>query len=184
MSRMPELTFRQRAFVLELHLDPKKNATHAALKVGCPKKSAHVTASKWLKKDKVKAYMDALGSKQEKRFEMKADEVLRELHGIVTVDPIEAYDDDGTLKPLKNIPARVRKAMSGIEVDEIFEGSGNDREKVGETKKVKFWNKVESAKLLGQNLKLWMDKIGDEREISVEAALDMVAKKIAFRVKG
>lgn len=57
-------------------------------------------------------------------------------------DIAEAYDQNGSLLPIKSIPIETRAAIVGVEVDDIFEGYGEDRSKVGETVKVKFADKL------------------------------------------
>ena len=60
--------------------------------------------------------------------------------------------------PIKDIPKAVRKAISGVEVEELFEGKGEDRVHVGTLRKVKFWDKVKSWELLGKHLKLFVER--------------------------
>jgi len=55
MTHKDGLTERQRRFVEAFMGRCQGNATEAARVAGCPKRSAHVTASRWLKNAKVKA---------------------------------------------------------------------------------------------------------------------------------
>lgn len=85
--------------------------------------------------------------------------VLKGLLEIAQVDIGEAFDNNGELKPIHQIPITIRRAISGIEVDELFEGRGPAREKIGLTKKVKFWDKTKSWELLGKHLQMFSERI-------------------------
>jgi phage terminase small subunit len=56
---MPKkLSHRQRQFALAYAADPQHNGPKAALAAGCPKSSAHVMASRWLKKTEVQQLVE------------------------------------------------------------------------------------------------------------------------------
>ena len=165
----------QLRFVLEYLVD--QNATQAAQRAGYSKKTAYSQGQRLLKHDEVKKYLAKATKEQHDRLNLKADDILRALYEIVSVDVIDLFDEDGAMKKLKDIPAAARKAISSIEVDEIWEYEGEERVKIGETKKIKFWNKVQSAELLGKNLKLFIDRLEIDRKISIEEALELVKPK-------
>lgn len=126
--------------------------------------SAATEASKLLKIPKIQQKIETLLRKQIAATGIKGELVLKELWRILNVDIKEAFEENGALKSINDIPEDVRRAISGIEVDEIWEmeGEGRNRRKVqiGITKKVKFWSKTDAAQLLGKNLKLWVEKFG------------------------
>jgi hypothetical protein len=47
--------------------------------------------------------------------------VLAELVDIAFADLAEAFDEEGKLLPIQQMPARVRRAISGIDVEELSE---------------------------------------------------------------
>lgn len=164
---------KQRSFVIEYLKD--KNATQAAIRAGYSAKTAQQISSELLLKPVIsKAISDVIGSQAEKA-EIDGIIVLRELYRILTVDIAGAFEENGALKPIQDIPEDIRRAISSVEVDEIWEQEGNRKVEVGETKKVKFWSKTEAAQLLGKNLKLWADKAGVNIFINgdVEMVLDI-----------
>ncbi len=57
--------------------------------------------------------------------------------------------------------------MKSFEVEELFEGTGQDKFRVGRTVKVTLWPKDKGLELLGRNQKLFVDKV----EHSVDAPL-------------
>lgn len=153
------LTEKEEKFCLKLFEHGEK--FQAVLDAGYKQtpKAAAVTATRLLKKAKIQARLKELRSKQEKRTEVTADRILLELYRIATVDVGQAFTDEGMLKPLKDIPEDVRRAIAGIEVDEIFEGRGDERTQVGWTKKVKFWDKPRALELLGKHLALFIEQM-------------------------
>lgn len=97
------------------------------------------------------AYEAALGH----RVEWMRSRILGELKSIGLVDIAQAYDDNGKLKDPAQMPIELRRAISGIDTVEEFEGRGESRESIGYTKKVKFWDKLRALELLGENLAMF-----------------------------
>ncbi len=92
------------------------------------------------------------------REEWYIQSVLNELKKISTIDIRRAFDDNGFLLPIKKIPKDLANAISSIENEELFEGTGKDRAKIGTLKKIKFWDKMKSLELLGKNLKMFLER--------------------------
>ena len=61
----------------------------------------------------------------------------------------------------------VQRAISAIEVEEIFEGRGEERRKVGEVRKVKFWDKTRALELLGRHVGLIRDRSEENKPPAV-----------------
>lgn len=155
-----KLNPKQERFCLEYIVD--LNATQAAIRSGYSVKSAKAIGSEHLTKPDIQARIEELKGAREKRTEITADTVLQELLLLAKVDLSRAYGDDGKLLPIKQIPEDVRRAIAGIEVFEEYEGHGKDKEYVGDTVKVKFWDKTRSLEMLGRHLKLFTDVIKHE----------------------
>ena len=150
-----DLTPKQQRFVAEYLVD--LNGKQAAIRAGCSPKSAEVTASKWLIIPKVRAAVDARKAKRAAKVEVKADDVLRELQTFGHFDPKGLYDDKGAWLPVPQMPEHVRRAIAGIEIEEIYDADGTLR---GYTKKVKFWPKHRGLEMLGKHVKLFGDEAG------------------------
>lgn len=148
-----------------------KNATKAAKRAGYSAKTANQQGSRLLANVGVKKAIDKALASQLERVEVKADDILRELLRILRTDIGAAFDKDGALLPLADMPLDLRRAVSSIETDELFEGFGEEREQVGVTRKLKFWDKTRAAELLGKHLKLWTDKIEHSGEVNFADAL-------------
>jgi len=100
--------------------------------------------------------------------EWAVQRVLQEIRSLAFVDIRKLYDSNGQLKAPHEIPADVARAVAGIEVDELFEGSGKERSQVGWTKKVKFYDKVRALELLGKNLKLFTERMEHFGKVTLE----------------
>ncbi len=87
--------------------------------------------------------------------------------GEAAVVPCEFFEDDGTLKPLSEIPIDVRKALASLETEGIFLGSGADREKVGQTRKLKFPDRLKTLELIGRHLGMFVDRVEVEAQFDV-----------------
>lgn len=157
MNVAAKLNAKQAMFVKEYLVD--LNATQAAIRAGYSPKTAASQASDLLRNPKVSAAVQQGVAERQQRVEVKADTVLRELLRIATVDLGAAYDDQGNLLPVKEMPEDVRRAISGIKVFEEFDGFGQDRVKVGEVREVKFWDKPRSLELLGKHLRLFVEQV-------------------------
>lgn len=159
---------KRETFVREYLVD--LNATQAAIRAGYSARSAGAAGGRLLQDDKILAAINEAKVQRAARVEVTADHVLRELLKIASVDLAVLYDDNGNLKDIHSIPEDARKAIAGIEVDEIWEGRGEEREQTGVTRKVKLWDKPRALELLGKHLKLFtevhehhgLDKLADE----------------------
>lgn len=151
-----QITPRQARFVQEYLLDV--NGTQAAIRAGYSAKSADRIAIELLRNPEVAREISERQARREQRTEIKADTVLAELLRLARVDLAQAFNENGDLKPIHEIPEDVRRAIAGVEIEALFEGRGRDREQVGFVKKVRFWDKNRSLELLGKHLALFIDR--------------------------
>jgi len=160
-----KLTAKQKSFVLEYLID--KNATQAMIRAGYSKNCAAINGCRLLTYANIQQEITHQIELQEKRTLVKADEVINELKKIAFLDIRGAFTEQGMLRDLSDIPEDVAHAIGGIEVNELYEGSGGEREKIGYTKKIKLSDKVRSLELLGKHLKLFTERVehsGDKND--------------------
>jgi phage terminase small subunit len=162
---MAQLTPRQARFVQEYLTD--LNATAACVRAGYSAKTAYANSSQLLAKPQVRDAVEAAMAKRAERLEVKADDVLRELLRIARCDVGQAFRPDGTLLPLHEMPEDVRRAISGFEVEELYEGADGEKFSLGKVKKVKFWDKTRGLELLGKHLRLFTDKVEHSGSVTV-----------------
>lgn len=167
---------RRRLFVHEYLKD--LNGKQAAIRAGFAPASAEVTASQLLSNPKVRSAVDMALAARELRVQAKSDDVLRELMRMASVDVGEAFDSKGRLLPLHRMSEDVRRAISSIEVEELYEGRGEERVKIGVLRKVKFWDKKGALELLGKHLRMFAERTpdapGDETPYDVDTAMKII----------
>ena len=166
------LTPKQQLFVMEYLVD--LNATRAARAAGYSERTAESQGSRLLSNVKVAAAIQEAMDKRAAEVGLTSKRVLEEVQHAAFLDPIELFADDGRLLPLRDMPERARRAISGIEVEEIYEGRGEDRHLVGYLKKIKLVSKEGTLTLAGRHLKLWKD-VGSE-----DNPLAMVPMEVCF----
>lgn len=77
----------------------------------------------------------------------KLKKLLDEAEKIAFADISKTVGQGGAFLPLAEMPDDVRGAVAGIEVFEEFEGEGAERVKIGETVKLKLWEKTKAIEL-------------------------------------
>lgn len=164
---MTKLTDKQELFCKEYIID--LNATQAALRAGYSESSAKEIGCENLTKPNIQDRITELKSEREERLKVDADYVLRRLVDIDEMDVIDILNEHGGVKPISEWPKVWRQFISGFDISELFEGSGDEREQVGLIKKIKWPDKVKNLELLGKhvNVQAWKEKI------EVEAAESM-----------
>jgi phage terminase small subunit len=172
-----ELTEKKKRFVAEYLVD--RNQTQAAIRAGYSPKTANEQASRLMTQKAVKAAIRAGSKAQEKRTRITADRVLRELAHIAFLDIRRAYEENGSLKNIHAMPATVARAIAAVETDDLFEGSGQDRFHIGQTKKLKLNDKVRALELLGKYFKMFTDKIEVEDSSGLGALLKEARERVA-----
>lgn len=169
------LTYKQKAFALEYRKD--HNGTQAAIRAGYSHRGADVTAVRLLADARIKALIGEADTKALEKVQSAGDRVLTELATFAYSDVAEAFHDDGTLKHPKDMPEGLRRAIKSFEVEELFDGAGQDKFKVGRTVKVTLWPKDKGLELLGRNQRLFVDKV----EVSADQSL---AELLAAAMRG
>jgi phage terminase small subunit len=173
---------KQNRFVAEYLKD--LNGTQAAIRAGYAPSGADVQATRLLANVSVRRAIDEALARRASRVEVKSDDILRELMRLAMVDVGEAFDDEGRLKPLKDMPVDVRRAIAGIEVHESplkmrreMDDGHIIEEPMGRAVKVRFWDKTKGLELLGKHLKLFTDKVEHSGALTLEQLVLASMKK-------
>lgn len=145
------MTPKQELFCKEYLID--LNATQAAIRAGYSVNTAEKIGSENLRKPEVAKKIQEAMNQRSQETEITAKRVLQEIAKMAFLDIGEAYDDKGKLLSPKDMPENIRRAVAGIEVNEISVGDVV----IGETKKVKFHDKSKGLEMLGRHLKLFTD---------------------------
>lgn len=145
------LTLRHQQFVDEYLID--LNGTQAAIRAGYSARTAQKQAYQLLARPDVQTAVSAAQASRSARTKVTADVVLEHLDAARTADLADLYDDDGNLKPIKDWPLIWRQGLvAGLEVEELFEGRGEDREHIGRLRKVKLADRTKIIELVGKHV--------------------------------
>lgn len=149
------------------------NATRAYETVYNAKKNvAGANGSRLLENAEITKRIKKLTQDRLDRLRITQDRTLAEIARLAFVDISKIFNEDGSLKPIKNWPKDARRAVSSIEVEELYDHEDKRKISIGQVKKVKFVDKKGSLELLGKNLKLFTEKVEHSGKITLE---DLVA---------
>ncbi len=147
-----ELSPKQERFCQEYIID--LNGTQAAIRAGYSPKTANEQSAQLLAKLSIKSRVDELNNGIKDKLIITAERVLAELARLATMDIAKAFDGEGNLLDIKDMPEDVRRAIASIEVAES-EVDG----RITTTKKIKFWDKNKSLETCARHLKMLTDKV-------------------------
>lgn len=150
LDTYPPLTSRRLRFVEEYLVD--LCATQAAIRAGFSPRTADVAGARLLRNVRVRQAIEVAKEERAHRVQLIADDVVRELMCLAFMDIGDAFDDQGCLKPLIDMPKEIRRAITVIEVSELFAGLGEDRASIGYTKKIKLSDKLRALELLTRHV--------------------------------
>lgn len=154
------MTEAQKRFCDEYLIDLNATRAYKVAYPNCKKdETASVNGSKLLRNTKVKGYIVIHQKQREERTQVTQDKVIQELAKIAFADIRTLYDDNGSLKNVKCLEDNIAGAVSQLETFEEYDGKGKDREKIGDTQKVKLLDKTKALELLGKHLGIFTDKL-------------------------
>ncbi len=154
------MTPAQKRFADEYLIDLNATRAYKAAYPSCKKdETANVNGSKLLRNAKVKEYIDIKQKALEEKSGVTQQRIIEELAKIAFADIRKAYDKNGNLRPIQDLDDDTAGAIIGVESFEEYEGRGDDREYIGDTKKVKMADKIRAAELLGKHLGMFKEKI-------------------------
>ncbi|MDT8894196.1 terminase small subunit [Halomonas sp. I1] len=145
-----ELTPRQSRFVDEYLVD--LNATQAAIRAGYSERTARQTGAQNLSKPNITDAIEQRKAHRSERTRIDADYVLHRLVEIDQMDVADILADDGSILPVREWPQSWRRTLSGLDVAELWDGQGEEREQIGLLKKIKWPDKVKNLEMLGKHV--------------------------------
>lgn len=171
----PKLLPRERRFVREYLVD--FCGSRAIVRAGFKGERPDVAAAKMLAKPAVRAALEERQRQVEARLDITVERVLKEQAAIAFSDPRALFDENGAMKPVHELDDAAAAALAAIEVEELFEGSGESRERVGRLHKVKRWDKQKALEHLSRFL--GMVKPDDDNRHPVGPGLVVVVQQSA-----
>lgn len=143
------------------------NGAQSAIDAGYSKKTARSIANVLLKNPKIQEYLRIEKDKLFNSLDITKDRVLTEIGRIALSDVRKLYTEDNSLKKIGDLDDHTAAAVSGVEVEEIFVGRGEDREHVGNTVKLKLWPKDKGLEMLAKHFKIFSDAPVINNDISI-----------------
>lgn len=154
------MTDAQKRFCDEYLIDLNATKAYKVAYPNCKKdETASVNGSRLLGNAKVQEYLLEQMNAREERTKITQDMVIKELAKIAFGDIRKLYTDTGSLKNIKDLDDDTAAALAGVETFQEFDGRGDDREYIGDTKKVKMVDKTKALELLGKHLGMFKEKI-------------------------
>lgn len=176
MGSFKKLSKKQQAFVIAYL--KSKSATQAAKDAGYSIKSAHSDGPRLLAhagiKEAIAKELEALNEKNR----LKASDVLAEIQKIAFADLSNAFDAQGKLLHPKEMPEDIRKSLTLIATDELFDGYGKEKELIGQTKTIKIADKLKALELLAKHFKLLTELVEHSGKLDGEVVIVELPAKV------
>lgn len=186
------LTARQELFCREYLADRERNGTRAALKAGYNQNSAHVAASRLLKHDKVRAYMQALLAPHLAKLDLSAERILEEYKSMAFANNYDylAKDEAGLIKtdgsglPMPDFSNLSRAHLAGLASMEvvILPAIGEDEPNPLKVK-WKLNDKKAALDVLAKRVGVLKEEVTHSGEVTVKMDDRELAKRIAFMLR-
>lgn len=169
------MTDAQKRFCDEYLIDLNATRAYKVAYKNCKSDlTARTNGSKLLTNTNIKEYISKKQKEIEKRTEVTQDMVIKELAKIAFLDIRKLYTENGQLKNVADIDDDTAGAISSLETLEEYDGYGDDREKIGDTQKVKLLDKTKALELLGRHLGMFNDvNVNMKNAIQVELVDDV-----------
>lgn len=169
------MTDAQKRFCNEYLIDLNATRAYKVAYPNCKKdETARANSSRLLTIANIQEYISEKQKEIEKRTEVTQDMVINELAKIAFLDIRKLYTENGRLKNVVDIDDDTVGAISSLETLEEYDGYGDDREKIGDTQKVKLLDKTKALELLGRHLGMFNDvNVNMKNAIQVELVDDV-----------
>ncbi|SEG75984.1 phage terminase small subunit [Sphingobacterium lactis] len=160
------LTDKQQRFVEEYMVD--LNATQAAIRAGYSQNTAHSIGAENLIKPEIQEAIQKRKQELSDQTGITAERVLKEYAKIAFSDIRELYTPDNNLYDIRQLDDETAGAVMSVEVD-VMSVQGMP---VGETKKVKLYNKLTALEALGKHIGLF-EKDNKQKQAEVQNIINL-----------
>jgi phage terminase small subunit len=160
------LTPRQQLFVLSYVAAP--NAAAAARAAGYSEKTAKQQGARLLTNANVAAEIGRRQAEVSSELEITAENVLLSMARVAFVDPRRLFDEDGGLKPVRELDDNMAGAISSIEVITRPARGGKPGE-VEHVRKIRFSSRTEAQANLARYFGLFKGDGSGERARTTQA---------------
>lgn len=172
-----KMTDKQILFCNEYIKDFNATRAYKAAYPTCTKDStANVNGSKLLRNTKVQDYINQLKEELKAQGKVTQEMIMQELIKIGFSDVRKLYNERGYMKNIVDIDDNTAAAISSVESFEEYQGRGDDREYIGDTKKIKMYSKEKALELLGKQLGMFKDKVEVSQDKPFEVNISVKKK--------
>lgn len=171
-----DLTPKQQRFVAE-YLANGLNATKAAISAGYAKKNADTQGARLLVNVKVSAAIAKKSEKALAKIDFSVDRTLEYVSRLAFFDPADLFEDDGSMKRIKDISPEARSVIAGLEISDIWDGEGEQKSIIGNIKKIKLSERRGALDMLMRYHSLYKDKVEVSGLESLAEALSRARKR-------
>lgn len=149
----PLANSRHEEFVLH-YIATRNMARSYAMAGYADSNGGRVMACRLARRPEVAARIAFLLGQRFKALQMDADEILARTAQIARADVRQVFDDKGALLKVTEMDEDAAAAVAGIETIEEFSGTGKDRVKIGDVRKVRLRDPMPALRLLAEYKKL------------------------------
>lgn len=139
--------------------------------------SAAVQACRLLAKPEIAAYLSTRKRALADAADLSLARLTQELKAIALMDPRKLYDDEGAVLAPKDWPDDVAAAVAGIDVTEITEQREGKRVRVGQTRKLNLWNKLDAIEKALKLLNAYPERKQDGPREAIVGVVVIPAKR-------
>lgn len=157
----PKITRQQRIFC-DLYLTGLSGSAcvrQMQTRSSKPSERPDLVACRWLKRPAVQEYLKEQRNSQEQQFGIRKERVLRRLYHAAEGNPQALIDKSGAPIDINSLTEEAAAMIAGIDVEDIYEGHGENRIYKGQLRKVKLVDSNRAAEVLGRMMGWNRDKL-------------------------
>lgn len=148
---MRKLTPKRERFCQEYVVD--LNASGAARRAGYKEHAAGQQGHELLKNSEIQARISELRKATTDQFNITKESLMQILRDIAGANLESVIDQEtGQILPLDQWPENMKRVTAGMEVDEIYQGTGENRVQIGTRRKIKLSERTKAIELLNKML--------------------------------
>lgn len=143
------------------------NASESAKFAGFSDDTARQQGYFLLQEEDVQIYLSKLRAKLQSKTDITTERVLREVGRLSFSDIRAYYNDDGSLIPVHLLPDDAAAALASVEIDDIFVYEKGIKKVIGQTRKIKTYDKIGAIEKLMKHLGLY-EKDNDQSKMIIK----------------
>lgn len=181
MRKSGRITAKQAQFCREYLVD--LNGAAAARRAGYSPRTADQIAINLVGKSWVSEEINRLLAERARSCSIDADGVLERLLEEANADLADLFDGDGNIKPVHEWPTPWKRGLvTGLEVETITEGRGENKRPIGKVTRVKFSDRIRRLELIGKHASVGAFR--DKVQLETADPLADLLREIAGRTFG